>query len=476
MTNRTQPPKVVFLSSLFATDRILLHSTLLDQLAPHAEPFVLSEAVNEESFPRNHHHGRYFHSVKLPRGFPTKFNLLRHFTTYLWDRAAGSVSRESMWRLRKGRESAPRERALRTLAGAAAPLGLHAWMEAQTEKILVNQGAPAATSSWLRQTQPALVVAMYPFLESQAVTIAAAKHLGIPVAAFITSWDNITTKARMIFDYDSYFVWSERMKEDLFEFYPASQRRPVTVIGPPQYDVFWQPHFHLTRREFLNLYGLNANKPVIVYCLGSPNMIREDHGALQFLERARNDEQLAAAQIILRTHPGHLESGLTELDEIKRRFPHVVIQGPQRHWQRQPFQGEEAIGEWINTLRHADVVINLSSTIAIDAGIFDRPVVNLNFDPQPGRPNEQMIKEINSRWNHFHPVAQSGGVWSVNDINELVAATKTYLQSPALHRAERRWMVEFVCGKMDGRAGQRMADGILASLGIERAMAVSTAA
>lgn len=469
-------PKVVFLSSLFATDRILLHSTLLDHLAPQVEPMILSDAVNEESFPRTHRHSHYFHSVALPRGFPTKFNLLRHFTTYLWDRAAGSASRESIWRLRKGRESSARERALRALAGVAAPLGLHGAVERRVERILIEQAAPNATLEWLRQMRPALVVAMYPFLESQTVTIAAAKRLGIPVAAFITSWDNLTTKARMIFDYDHYFVWSARMKEELHEFYPASRSRPVTIAGPPQYDVLRQPRFHLTRREFLALYELDARRPVIAYCLGSPNMIREDYGAVQFFERAAQDPQLAQAQIILRAHPGHLERGLTELNEIRRRFPHVVIQGSQRHWQRHPFQGEEAIGEWINTLRHADVVINLSSTIAIDAAIFDRPVVNLNFDPQPGRPNEQMIKEVNTRWNHFYPIAQSGGVWLANDIDEVVRATKRYLETPALHHAARQWMVDFVCGKVDGRAGARMANGILELLGVERAVAVSTAA
>jgi len=36
----------------------------------------------------------------------------------------------------------------------------------------------------------------------------------------------------------------------------------------------------------------------------------------------------------------------------------------------------------VNTFRHADVVVNFSSTVAIDAAIFDKPVVNLDFDPE----------------------------------------------------------------------------------------------
>ena len=33
-----------------------------------------------------------------------------------------------------------------------------------------------------------------------------------------------------------------------------------------------------------------------------------------------------------------------------------------------------------DTLYHADVVVNVASTITIEACIFDTPVVNINFD------------------------------------------------------------------------------------------------
>ena len=33
-----------------------------------------------------------------------------------------------------------------------------------------------------------------------------------------------------------------------------------------------------------------------------------------------------------------------------------------------------------DTLHHADVVVNVASTISIEACIFDTPVVNINFD------------------------------------------------------------------------------------------------
>ena len=471
-----QLPTVVCLSSLFATDRILLHSTFIDGLRPYARPLIISDAVNEESFPSGHRHSRYFQSVGLPAGFPHRFTLLRHFENYLWDHKKMSESRESFWRLRKQRETPPRERAIRAAAKLLSPFGVEQWLERKLEATLIDRASPVATIDWLRKVNPAAVLAMYPFLEQQMVTIAAARKLGVPTAAFITSWDNITTKARLIYQYDAYIVWSEWMKRELHEFYPQSRNRPVTIVGAPQYDVFFQPEFQVSRNDFLKIYGLDPARPVILYSLGSPNMIREDYGALAFLEKAAVHPSLSRAQVIIRAHPGHLEKGLTELEKIRARFPQAVIQSPHKHWRKFPFQGEEAIVEWVNSLRHADVVINLASTMAVDAAIFDRPVVNVDFDPEPGGLNARLIHEANHRWNHFSPITRSGGVWSVTNLDEMIVAVEAYLKSPELHRDGRRWIVEFVCEQVDGLAGKRMAEAVAELLGQRNCARLVTAA
>jgi hypothetical protein len=452
---------IVCISSQFATDRILLHSTFLEGIEPLARPLILSDAVREASFPKEHLHSGFFQPVQLPIGFSGEFTLLRHFENFLWDHKGLSTSRESQWRLRKRGESPMRDRAIRAAAKPFSYLGVESWAEDRLASALIAYASPRKTVDWLAQVAPAAVVAMNPFIESQMATIAAAKRLKVPVVAFITSWDNITTKPRMIYEYDGYIAWSEQMQRELHEFYPQSRGRRIDVVGAPQYDVFFRPEYRLTREEFFGVYGLDPERPVVLYCLGSPNMIREDHGALQYIEQAHRHPALARTQTIIRAHPGHLESKLTEFDKIRASFPDVVIQGPGKHWERFPFQGEQAVIEWVNTIRHADVVINLASTMTVDAAIFDKPVVNIDFDPEPGGPNHQMVKEINRSWNHFSPIAQSGGVWNVTTVAEMVAATETYLSKPELHRERRRWIVDHVCGPVDGQAGRRMAEAII---------------
>ena len=171
--------------------------------------------------------------------------------------------------------------------------------------------------------------------------------------------------------------------------------------------------------------------------------------------------RLGKVQLLVRPHPIHDNA---EMGELFSSFGSRVRLQKARNSGRainKRTQDHAEITEWFNTFKHADVVVNLSSTVAIDAAILDTPVVNLDFDPQPGQADQQLIKEINHEWPHFKPIAESGGVWLVNDFEELIEAVRTYLARPELHREQRRWMAEYVCGFSDGQCGERMADAIV---------------
>jgi CDP-glycerol glycerophosphotransferase (TagB/SpsB family) len=201
-----------------------------------------------------------------------------------------------------------------------------------------------------------------------------------------------------------------------------------------------------------------------VYAVGSPNFLHEHHGALEMAKRICQGE-LGDVQMLVRPHPIHDNSEMIEL--FRPYAPRVVLQQTAEAGTELTArsQDESHIVEWVNTFRHADVVVNLSSTVTVDAAIFDRPVVNLDFDPEPGQPNQALVKDVNHLWTHFKPIAESGGVWLVNDWEELTMAVKTYLRQPELHREKRRWIAEYVCGYTDGKCGERMAQAVLDFVG-----------
>jgi hypothetical protein len=333
-------------------------------------------------------------------------------------------------------------------------------LENYLEKSLLAYPRSTEASIRLEKNRPDVVISTGPFQFEQPGVFSAAKALDIPVIAYIPSWDNISTKNRMVFKYDGYIVWNQQARGELHHFYPHTKSAPVYVVGAPQFDVLKEERFYRTRKEFCADQELDPNLPIIVYAIGSPNFLNEKPGAVYLAKRIA-EGALGNVQMLVRPHPVHDHAQIKEL--FAPYEPLVRLQASKNAGKKvnKKSQDEGQIVEWINTFRHADVVVNLSSTVAIDAAIFDTPVVNLDFDPQPGQADQRLIKEINHEWTHFKPVAESGGVFLVNDFEELEHAVKTYLEHPELHREKRRWIAEHVCGFSDGKSGERMAEAIL---------------
>lgn len=458
-------PGVVVLTSSLLTDRMLLYTRFLDVLNDGASATVWATTAREERFrslwDASPAAVERFPEVRPFREFP--HNYLRRLNEYVWDFRQRPPSRLSMMRHVRDKTRARHIQALKLPARVLARMGVERPLEDWLERLMLAYPRSPEALDRLRTLQPAALVTTGPFRYDEPAVVVAAKNLRIPTLALITSWDNLSTKARLVLKYDGYLLWSEQMRRELLHFYPGTARVPSYVVGAPQFDTFFQPRFQRSREAFCASQGLDPRRPLIVYALGSPNFLREHHGAAYLAGRVAQGD-LGDVQLLIRPHPV-FDNG-KEAEALRGISPHVVVQrtgaaGAAGAALTERSQDECQITEWVNTFRHADVLVNLSSTVVIDAAIFDRPVVNLNYDPEPGRPNQALVKDANHCWTHFKPIAESGGVWLVNEPDEMVEAVKGYLQHPELHRAQRRWVAEYVCGHLDGCSGERMGQAVL---------------
>ncbi|MDQ3073371.1 MAG: hypothetical protein M3Q97_08940 [Bacteroidota bacterium] len=310
----------------------------------------------------------------------------------------------------------------------------------------------------LKASKPDMVVLMWPYRESNITVAAVCKNLGIPIVAHILGFDNISTKGRMIFEYGAYLCWSDNMKKELMTFYPELSANDVYVTGATQYDLFKNKNLTLDRDKFFEKYQLDVNKKLIVVALGSPNFLKEDFFIQPFLNRIVDEGLANEVQVLIRPHPGfktseHLESTIKDSDAA------VVLQLAQYHTAQDSaaFQDTDEIKEWISCLIHSDIVINMSSTFTVDAAFCDKPIINLNFDSQPGKVQEELIKTINANWNHLAPINRTGGLVLANDMDEVIGGLRSYLDDPALHREGRMKLVDLICGYRDGNSAERYA-------------------
>ena len=453
--------KFLLLTSSLLVDRVFLYTELVDSLSKNGDVTIWATSAennhNSTIWNKTNANVEGFPEILPFREFP--YNLLRRLNELVWDCRFPLSSRISMRRHVRDKREGIGIRALKIPAWLLAKARTEEIVENKVEKLLLSYPRSAEAEARLRELRPTVIVTTGPFQYEQPAIFAAAKKLGIPTIAYIPSWDNVTTKNRMLFKYDGYIVWSDQIKKELHEVYPYTKDQPTYIVGATQYDIFKQEGFYQSREEFCREQNLKDDVPIIVYAIGSPNFLQEHHGAIDLAKRVVAGE-LGNVQMLIRPHPIHDNA---ELRDVFEKFAPLVRLQQTPNAGRvlvERSQDRDQITEWVNTFRHADVVVNLSSTVTVDAALFDRPVVNLDFDPQPGQADQELIKDINHKWNHFKPVAESGGVWLVKDFAEMAHAVKTYIKNPSLHQAKRREITKYVCGFLDGKCGERMARAI----------------
>lgn len=457
-------PRVLLLSTSLLVDRVFRYTALVNTLARNADVSIWASSFDESnslngdnSWAEGKATVSAFPSVRPFKEVP--YNYLRRFNEYVWDYRYLLPSRTSMQQHVRDHKTPFTIKILKPPAWTFAQLRGERAIENSLEKLLLSYPRSEEAEERLADDKPDVILSTGPFQFEQPGIFYIAKKLGIPTLAYIPSWDNITTKNRMVYKYDGYIVWNEHIKDELHEFYPHTEDCPVYVVGAPQFDVFYQDRFYQSKEDFCLGQNLDPKLPIIVYAIGSPNFLQEHHGAVNLAQRVMEGE-LGKVQMLVRPHPIHDKAEMKELFDPYKPAVQLQKYSQAREELAKRTQDEKQIIEWVNTFRHADVVVNLSSTVTVDAAIFDKPVVNLDFDPQPGQAHQQLIKDVNHKWNHFKPIAESGGVWLVNDFDELENAVRTYLREPDLHQENRRWVVEYVCRFLDGRCGERMADAI----------------
>jgi hypothetical protein len=453
--------KVLLLSTSLLTDRMLIYTGFLEHLTQHAAVEIWAgsriagsaqqawDSVDADVQPMP--------AVRPFKEFP--YNYLRRMNEFAWDHKLKPPSRLSA-ELHTRQNRSTLVKAMRLPGKLVAALGLEQGFEARLEKWLGRYPRSPESATRLSQHRPDLLVTTNPFWFSEPAVSAVAAQLKIPTLALIPSWDNITTKTRLIFRYDGYLVWSEQAREELLAYYPQASDVPIYVIGAPQFDILMQGRFEESRGDFCRRIGLDPAKQIILYVLGSPNFLQEHYGAME-MARQLTAGRFGDAQMIVRPHPIHDRGSIAEAFRVFG--PRIIVQQTRQAelGTTERSQSEDDIREWVNSFRHADVVVNLASTSTIDGAIFDRPVVNLDFDPNPSQKQQALVRDVNHVWSHFKPVAESGAVWLVNDYAELTKAIGTYLARPELHRSERRAICKQVCGHVDGRCGERMAEAVL---------------
>ncbi len=333
---------------------------------------------------------------------------------------------------------------------------------------LLRASAPELYDEAFREHDPDLVVGTRVLTMSGPRSHSSPRYLdrhlllsaarrGVPTMVLVSSWDNLTTSGFFPVAVDRITVWNEIMKEQAVEIHGLDPER-VVVTGAPQHDIYAEGAF-TDRRAFLEAFGLDPDRPVVVYTTGTEGTIPDEPSVLDRLERGMRAELGDRLQLLVRVH---------QLDAVERYAEVAARPGVVFDHAGRPSVGDyhdrdfdrAALEHLADTLRHADVVINAASSISIDAAAVGTPVVCIDFDAEEGVPYHRSVRRFYD-FTHQRPVVASGGVARCGSPEEVVRAVLAYLDDPERDAGGRARLVREQCHRIDGRSGRRAGEAVL---------------
>ncbi|MCC6176780.1 MAG: hypothetical protein IT305_15835 [Chloroflexi bacterium] len=286
---------------------------------------------------------------------------------------------------------------------------------------------------------------------------------GVPILAVDLSWDHFTTKTAPLRRVAGLAVWNETMKRQAVEIHGYHPGQ-VCVAGVPQFDLYARADTHLSREQFFKRIGADPTKKLVTLTTIPPVLYTYHDVAIdEILGAIRTGRFGTPAQLLVRVHP---RDDLTRYERFVGQ-PDVIVEKPFRETLVAEGSNVDPSLEnrrhLANTLKHSDVIVNVASTIAIEAAIADTPVVNVAFD---GYDEREFLNSARRyyQYTHYKPLVDAGAVRVAATPCAMLDEIHAYLADPARDREGRRRAVEEQCARVDGHSAERVAGFVLDQL------------
>lgn len=291
-----------------------------------------------------------------------------------------------------------------------------------------------------------------------------AQRLGIPTAGFIFSWDNLTSRSRVMVPYDHWLVWHEGMKKQLLEIYPRIKPENVFVTGTPQMDFHFKPELVMPRAELCRRIGIDPARPFILYTTGIDRHFPKEHLHVELVIKLLRELDLPQKpQLVVRNY---IKGTSPEMQALSERKSQDVAFPPMLWDMAWATPRPEDLELYCSLVHHSALSINAASTVTLEYLLIDKPVINLDFDPPGSNLAYCDGFKRHIRFDHFWQVAQSGACMvaqSEDDMRRMLI--KGLTQPEADSAARNRFVSDFFGSTADGRSGKRVAEMLLGIAG-----------
>ncbi len=332
------------------------------------------------------------------------------------------------------------------------------WLAPMLERMYTRRPAPDAYLELLERERPDVAVFSRLFFCDEIPLMRAARQRGIATVGAVASWDNLTNKGPLLPRLDRLIVWNDLLRAEAVRFHGYSNET-VSVTGAPHHDMLFTERDQLIdRASFFASLGLDPAKRLITYAGEDPIIAPDAPAYVREIHRWVAGNELAVpCQLLVRPHP---QDDLSRYDEV-RQLPGVFFDLP----------GRLLPGQWMDmhrddlrhlyeTLMHSDVMVNVTSTIVVDAAFFDTPSVCIGYGyTHPDTYFNQPMRFF--EMDHYRYVIDAKATVVVESPGDLKAAINRYLLDRSHESEGRQRIARLIAGFDDGRGAERTAEAIM---------------
>ncbi|MBK7597349.1 MAG: hypothetical protein IPJ07_02010 [Acidobacteria bacterium] len=204
--------------------------------------------------------------------------------------------------------------------------------------------------------------------------------------------------------------------------------------------------------------GLDPGRPIVLYSTAMANhVIGEPWIVEKIADMLAGMTDLGPPQLVVRILPKGPQG---DFDDLKSRRKDIHI--PHIPWE-QRWLTPTLEDTWLltNSLRHADVGINIASTIFLELCMLDKPVINVGFPPPPLDPTREFDYTRYYNFEHYRPIVESGAIDMAYSEDELRQKIVNNLRNPSELSEKRRALIrKFFGERLDGRSSSRVAQAL----------------
>lgn len=314
--------------------------------------------------------------------------------------------------------------------------------------------------------EPDLVFLANIFYEPEVHFLRAAKKYKVKNIGFINSWDKITGRCVLRIVPNKFVVFNDQVREELAAFDGAKDEN-IFVGGVPQYDVYFNSRAS-SREEFCKRVKIAPENKILVYAPIGGAYSDSDWKMIDLLNQFKKEGHFGKnTEILVRFHPYDIvdpkeisKRPYLKYDYVGMRFSDKISFDERgEDWELDTSELERLR----DTLYHMSLLICYASSLSIEAAIFDKPVINLNFELDHGVTTLRSPTQY-YRMTHYKKALRTGGIKLVDSPEKLTEWASRYINSPEIDKEGRAKLVREQCQFMDGNSGERIGKFILSNL------------